>query len=264
MIKKLAFIAILITSASCAIAQSTEIPKKSRRPDIPGTFAIDLGINRLTDRPNDLKYGLWGSRTLNLYYLYDMRIGKSKFTFHPGIGFGMERFKLMSSNHYLSNDTVKYTNPTLIFDGLGNTIFAPAANVVYDADTLGQINWSGSYSTKKSMVALNYIDVPVELRFNTKPEDPARSFKVAIGGRIGYLLNAHTKIKYKEDGDFKKLKTVQTYNLNRIRYSVYMKIYLGNFALFGYYNLSPLFKEGKGPMQTQTASYTVGISLASF
>jgi hypothetical protein len=38
------------------------------------------------DKPNELKYGLWGSRTLNLYYQYDMRIGKSKFSFHPGVG----------------------------------------------------------------------------------------------------------------------------------------------------------------------------------
>ena len=264
MIKKLASIALLLTLTYTAIAQSTETTTKSRRPDIPGTFAIEIGANRLTERPNELKYGLWGSRTANVYYFYDVRIGKTKFTFHPGIGLGMERLKFMNFKQYYSNDTVSRANPTLMFDDQGNTTFVDAAHYIYDADTLGQIDWSGSFSTKKSMLSMNYIDVPVEFRFNTNPEDPARSFKVAVGGRVGYLLNAHTKIKYKEDGNLKKLKNYQDYNLNRLRYSVYMKIYLGNFSLFGYYNLTPLFKDKKGPVQTQTQTYTIGISLASF
>jgi hypothetical protein len=264
MIRKLASIAICLSLTLTAIAQSSETPKKTSRPDIPGAFALELGLNRMTDKPNELKYGFWGSRTLNVYYQYAKRLGKSKFSVHPGIGFGMERFKLQSSRQYFARDTVKYNNPTLIYDALGNTTFAPAANYIYDGDTLGQPNWSNSLSIKKSMLVLNYIDIPVELRFSTNPDDPARSFKVAVGGRVGYLLNAHTKIKYKEDGELKKLKNTQDFNLNRFRYSVYMKIYLGNFAFFGYYNLNPLFESGKGPMQTKAASYTVGISLASF
>src|SRR5688500_14597346 len=97
MIKKYASVALLLLLGYGAVAQSTETPKKSGRPDIPGTFVLELGLNRLTERPNKLKYGFWGSRTLNVYYQYDMRIAKSKFSFHPGIGFGMERFKLQRS-----------------------------------------------------------------------------------------------------------------------------------------------------------------------
>lgn len=266
MIKKITSIALFLTLSYCAMAQSNETSaaKTTKRPDIPGSFAIELGLNRLTDRPNELSYGVWGSRSINVYYLHDMRIGQSKFSFHPGIGIGMERFKLLSFKNYTPSDTIKYLNPTLMFDNQGNTVFVAAANYINDGDTLGQIDWSSSYSTKKSMLALNYVDVPVELRFSTRPNDPARSFKIGIGGRVGYLINAHTKIKYKEDGDFKRLKTSQFYNLNRFRYSASLKIYLGNFSLFGYYNFNPLFKDDKGPMKTKTASYTIGISLSSF
>jgi hypothetical protein len=265
MIKKFAPLAVLLILTYNAFAQTKETTKKTGRPDIPGTFVMDIGFNRLTERPNNVKYGLWGSRTLNLYYMYDMRIGKSKFTFHPGIGLGMERFKLLKYDKFLASDTIHYnTPPTLIFDNVGNTIFARTANYIYDADTLNQIDNSASFRTKKSSLAMNYLDVPIELRFNANPEDPARSFKVAIGGRAGYLLNAHTKIKYKEDGESKKLKNTQNYNLNRFRYTVYMKIYIGNFGFFGYYNLNPLFKEDKGPNKTQAQTYTVGITLSSF
>jgi hypothetical protein len=265
MSKKLAVLAFVITLSVPLMAQTTTTPvKKAGRPDIPGTFTVELGVNRLTERPNNVKTGLWGSRTANLYYQYDMRIGKSKFSFHPGVGVGMERFKFLNYLRYLPNDTSKLLSPTLIYDNVGNTKFVDAAHYMFDGDTLGQISWGSSYRTKKSMLAATYIDVPVELRWNLKPEDPAHSFKIAVGGRVGYLLNAHTKIKYKEDGELKKLRNTQLYNLNRFRYSIFMKIYVGNFGLFGYYNLNTWFKDEKGPSKTQASVYTIGISLASF
>jgi hypothetical protein len=261
MINKFAAIALLFTVSFGAMGQSES---KTARPDIPGTFVMELGVNRLIDKPNELKYGLWGSRTLNVFYQYDMRIGKSKFSFHPGIGFGMERFKLISSKHYMPTDTTTYSNPTLGYDINGNTTFFPAANVIYDDDSLGSIDWSSSYRTKKSMMVMNYLDVPLELRFSTRPDDPARSFKIGVGGRVGYLINAHTKIRYREAGDLKKLKDQQDFNLSRFRYSAFLKVYIGNFSFFGYYNLNPLFRDDKGPGKTQAQSYTVGISLSSF
>jgi hypothetical protein len=111
---------------------------------------------------------------------------------------------------------------------------------------------------------MNFIDIPVELRFSTNPDDPARSFKIGVGGRVGYLINAHTKIRYREDGDIKKLKNHQDFNLTRLRYSAFVKMYFGNFSLFAVYNLNPMFKSDKGPNQTKAQSYTIGISLASF
>jgi hypothetical protein len=264
MIKKSVFVVLLVSVCYGAIGQSTDT-KKTKRPDIPGAFAIELGLNRLTERPKELGYGFWGSRTINVYYQYDMRIGQSKFSFHPGIGLGMERFKLLSYKNYFPNDTVKYFDPpTLGYDAAGNTDFIESLHYIYDADTLGQINWSSTYRNKKSMMIQNYIDVPVELRFSTNPDDPARSFKIAIGGRVGYLINAHTKIKYKEHAEWKKLQSTQPFNFTRLRYSASFKVFMGNFALFGYYNFTPLWEKNKGPGKTDATHYTVGIALSSF
>ena len=113
-------------------------------------------------------------------------------------------------------------------------------------------------------MTMTFLQVPLELRVSTKPEDPARSFKVAIGGDVGYLLNASTKVKYKENGELKKLQNHQDFNLTRFRYGAHMKIFIGNFAIFGYYNLTPLFKENKGPAATDAQTYTVGFALHSF
>ena len=268
-IKKTLGIIILTGLWFTSFSQTTEQKTRSGRPDIPGTFALEIGLNRMTEKPNNLKYGLWGSRTLNVYYQYDIRIAKSKFSFHPGIGFGMERFKLMNYDIVTvgtdgEQKVTQYLNPTLGYDANGNSVFIPADNYINDDDTLGQIDWSGSFNVKKSMLVTNFLDIPVEFRFSTNPGDPARSFKIGIGGRVGYLLNAHTKIRYKEDGEIKKLKEHESFNLTKVRYGAFFKVYLGNFSFFSYYNVNPLFKSDKGPAKTEAQTFTVGISLSSF
>lgn len=240
---KLASIAILFAFSISAAAQSTEPgTKKYTRPDIPGTFVLELGINRAPDAPSNFSLGLWGSRTQNVYYQYDIRIMKSKFSIVPGIGLSLERFKFKNGATlaYEADDSLKLLTPTQ----------------------------SGMTGIRKSQLVNNYVEIPLELRYSTNPDDPGRSFKVGLGARIGYMYDSFSKLKYKEDGETKQLKDKQNWNLTRLRYGVYGKIGLGNFSLFGYYNLTPLFEEGKGPGEknrvTDFQTFTVGISLSSF
>jgi hypothetical protein len=225
-------------------AQESTPEMKHARPDIPGTFVVELGINRVTSPAERFSTGLWGSRTLNIYYQYDMRILKSKFSFHPGIGLSFERYKF-KNNHVLGyqGDVLSMQSPNDI-SGLNLPI-------------------------RKSQLITNYLDIPLELRFSANPDDPTRSFKISVGGRFGYLIKSYTKIKYREDGDMIKQKTNRRFNLNDFRYGIYTKIGAGNFSVFGYYNLSTLFKTGSGPVfdnsdPTEMQTYTIGISLASF
>ena len=111
------------------------------------------------------------------------------------------------------------------------------------------------------MLVMNYLDIPLELRFNLNPDDLARTFWVAIGGRAGWLFNAHSKIKYVSNGDKIVLKERQRFGLNKFRYGPTLRIGIGNFNFFGFYNMSPLFEKGKGPSQTEMTNWTVGISL---
>lgn len=43
------------------------------------------------------------------------------------------------------------------------------------------------------------MEIPVELRFSSRPENPSKSLKIALGGRVGTLLNAHSKGKTLKD-----------------------------------------------------------------
>jgi hypothetical protein len=249
-----------ITVLLCAMTWTTYaqlVPEKNRkgRPDIPGTFMLEYGFNWFTRPPQDVEKGFWGSRTVNLYYQYDKQFGTSNWSVHSGLGLSLERYKLLSNIQRFSNDTIKVNTPTITLDASGNTRFISSGALLYGDTTK---------AADKSMFITNYIDVPIEFRYTTNPNDPAKSFKAAIGGRFGVLMNAQTKLKYRENGETKKFKDRQDFNLNQFRYGAYGRIGVGNVYLSFYYNFSNMFKSGKGPDGTATSNYTITLSLASF
>lgn len=239
--KKLTFLVILLAFSTVTFAQttSTTAERKKGRPNIPGTFQIDFGYNLPIDH-GDFGTRPMRSTTVNFYYYHDMRIGKSKFSFHPGVGVGLDRYgfsKYRTLAYAATGDHVELITP--------NPTTMPGV--------------------KKSKLITNYIDIPLELRYSTNPENPNRSFKVSLGVKVGILYNSFTKIKYSQDSENKKLKNYQDFNLSQFRYGALLRVGAGNISAFGYYNLSPLFKKGKGPsLDEDINNITVGISVAAF
>jgi len=246
MIRKIAVITLLSAFFTSAYSQETSEKRKGiARPDIPGTFVLELGLNAAPKAPSRFDKGFWGSRTLNVYYQYDIRILKSRFSVVPGVGFSLERFK------FVNGYTLKY----------GGTAPNDSLALVSPVD-------SGYPGMRKSQLITNFFELPIEICYRSNPDDPGRSFKASVGYRIGYLYDAFTKLKYKEDHQIKQLKDKQFFELSRFRHGIYGKVGLGNVALFGYYNLNPLFEKGKGPVQkgvtSEFSTFTMGLSLASF
>lgn len=239
MIRSVAALILLI--GICLSGYGQDKAKKTTRVSIPGSFLVDIGINRGLSTPANFEQGFWGSRTLNLYYQYPIRIAHSNFSLVPGFGLGLDRFKLTN------NFTL---NPKPGTDG---------TYALVPADT--SLLYPG---TTKSMIVANYFDVPVELRFDSRPDDISRSFNVAFGGRVGVLLDSFTKIKYKQDGETKIIKDKQNHGLNDIRYGFYTRIGVGGFTWFFMYNSSSLFKTDKGPDRTNMNTFTAGISINGF
>jgi Outer membrane protein beta-barrel domain len=229
------FYSIALSFLSLLTHAQTEVKSKGR-PDLPGTFLLELGFNFPQTAPDKFDASFFGSRTFNVYYQHDIRIPilKSKFRIAPGIGFGFDRFK------FNSNYTIAYESGDL---------------------TMSRIN----LDITKSQFITNYIDVPIELKYTKNPSNPDRSFKIAAGFRAGLLLNAFTKIKYdvENQGTYKD-KSRNNWNVNTYRYGFYGKVGVGNFSFFGYYNMSTLFKNEEGPDESSINNLTVGISLAGF
>lgn len=219
----------------------TEKKKKAFRPDIPGNLSLELGVNQRNGlTPVDFKKGFWGSRTFNVYYQYPIRILKSNVSIIPGIGLSLERWKF----------TNEYTlSPSPIGDGSYPLI--PATSVV-------------GGSIDRSQLINNYFEAPIELRYDTNPEDIARSFSVSFGARFGVLYDSFTKIDYEQSGESRSLKDKQWHGMNKTRYALYGKIGVGGFSIFAYFNMTPMFQDGKGPNGTTMTSSTIGIALNGF
>ena len=117
---------------------------------------------------------------------------------------------------------------------------------------------------KKYKLATAYVEAPLELRYRSNPENDAKSFKVAIGAKVGLLLNAHTNGKTLQDKDGN---TITSYTLkenskryfNNNRISLTGRVGLGHFSLFTSYQLTPLFKEG---VAATIRPMTIGLTIS--
>ncbi|HEV8080189.1 MAG TPA: outer membrane beta-barrel protein, partial [Chitinophagaceae bacterium] len=117
---------------------------------------------------------------------------------------------------------------------------------------------------KKYKLSTSYLEVPLELRFSSNPLNSNKSWKVAIGGKVGTIINAHTKGK---DLQNKNNSSISNYTekesskkyFNGTRFMGTARIGYGIFSLFGAYQLNSVLKDVAGaPMKL----YQVGITLS--
>ncbi|MCZ6900907.1 MAG: porin family protein [Bacteroidetes bacterium] len=225
--------------------REVEERKINPRPDLPGSLIFDLGFNFLSsDAPDDLDIGFWGSKSVGIYYYFNKKLGNSKFSINPGIGLGLEKYK------FDKDVTLSYTTTT--------TIPIQRELAIFGLDSL-----IGPFNYSKSKLAANYVEVPAELRYHVK-QDHDGGFRIVLGGKIGILYSAHTKVKYKEFGNNKKVKLKQDYQLNLFRYSVYTRVGWPGFMIFYELGLSDLFEKGNGPEQTTAHHWKIGLSVTIF
>ncbi len=197
-------------------------------------IVVEIGFDHWHQKEGKATDVKWFSRSYGFYFMYDLLLGKSRFSFAPGLGFGVSNV---------------FTSKGLVEDSVG-TRFAShlEASGVNDDDV------------KKHKLVTNFIDIPLELRFRAKPNSKNKSFKFAVGFKGGVLFDSHTKIKFDSDARDKPrvVKVKNFIDLNRFRYGPTFRIGYGAFNVFGYYNLGELFKEA-GPDGIHP--FTVGISI---
>ncbi len=117
---------------------------------------------------------------------------------------------------------------------------------------------------KKYKLSTGYVEVPLEFRYSSKPLEPNKSFKIALGAKIGTIINAHTKGKTLQD---KNNNTLNNYTLkesskrliNGTRFMGTARVGYGIISLFVAYQLSNVLKDGAGP---NMHLYQVGITLS--
>lgn len=115
---------------------------------------------------------------------------------------------------------------------------------------------------KKYKIATGFLEVPVELRYATRPENFNKSFKVALGIKVGTMIDAHTKAKITRDvegygGYTRKLKDRRNFNSTRLAGT--LRVGYGVFSVFGTYQFNEFIREGAGP---NVKPYSIGLTIS--
>ena len=234
---RISILLLLVLFLNSAYSQTTTDKTSTKKKVLTTSrdrFDFGVHFNNFYEKPDTLKVQ-WYSRSFDVHIMLDRPIGKSRFSFAPGLG-------IASTNYY--------HNSYMSIDTSSIAYFTP---------------FSESISHKKNKMNITYAELPLELRYRTKPDMNGNSFKLGLGVKLGYALNSHTK--YKGD-DYTGLnrgsvhfKEIGIPNINTYRYGVTARVGYSIVSLVGYYGLSTYFKKDAGPSMKE---FSIGISLNGF
>lgn len=117
---------------------------------------------------------------------------------------------------------------------------------------------------KKYKLVTAYLEVPVELRYTFSPQKENKSWKAALGLKVGTLINVHTKGKTLQDKNgsalnsyTEKISRKTFFNSNRVVATA--RVGIGHFTLVGNYAISSLLKDGAG---ADMHPYQIGLCIS--
>jgi hypothetical protein len=230
--KKIVFVAISCLFFSMAFSQDagpskTAKTKSSKMNNIAADhFMMQCSSDHWLGMPDSIDSHQSGfSRGFNAYFMYNKFLKTNpKLSLAGGLG-------VSTSNIYFKKMNVDLiaTTPTLPFTHLDST-----------------------NHFKKYKVATTYLQIPLEFRYFSRPDDPNKSFKVAIGAKVGTLLNAHSKGKTMENKNGQEINAFAQKELSKryissTQYMATLRIGYGIFSAFGSYQLNNVLKNGTGP-----------------
>jgi hypothetical protein len=217
-----------------------ETPKKKEPINLANRandhFLLQLGYAGWSGIPDSINTkGL--SKSINVYFMFDYPF-KTNPRLSMAFGPGISSDHIIFSKTYvgirdISNSAIRFTN---------------------QADT---------NHFKKTKLATSYLEAPIEFRYSADPAT-GKGLKLAIGVKVGTLINAHTrntKLESKSGSSLNDfvLKEASKHFINKNRLSVMGRVGLGHFSLFGTYQFTALFKDGMGPV---VKPFSIGLTLS--
>lgn len=190
---------------------------------------VDFNWDHLLGLPSSVKQE-WFGRGIGVATMYDYPFNKNG---NVSLGFGVG----FTSHNYYTNALV------MKIDSVDQSGFFAVPDSV----------------KSKGKLSVNYVDVPLELRFRTNENEKGHRWKMAVGGKVGYLIDAHEKTIDSEDI---KIKTYNYPHISQIRYGVSARVGYGSVMLYGFYSLSTFFETGKS-LGDQNA-LSIGITILPF
>lgn len=241
--KKIALFAIgslLLLTTQAQDSTVMQAPPKKPVINLAGRandhFMIQLGYAGWAGRPDTVTTGGF-SKTFNVFFMFDFPFKtnpKLSMAFGPGI----------------SSDHIKFKKT---FVGIRE-----------NTSTLQFRDQSDTNHFKSTKLATVYLEAPIEFRYTKDPLNSDKSFKFAIGVRVGTMLKAYTRNKTfqnKNGGTINDymMKEYQKSFFNTTRLVATGRVGIGHLSLFGSYQLTTLFKEG---VAAEIRPFSIGLTLS--
>jgi hypothetical protein len=233
--KKITLAIIGVLFLICTNAQNSSAIKDKTKGKANDHFMLQFTADSWSGKPDSIKTKGIG-RGANIYFMINKPFKTNKnLSVAFGAGFG-------TSSVYLNKTSVNVTGstPLLVFKNL---------------DTLQRF--------KKYKVATAYLEIPLELRYTQNPENVDKSFKFALGVKVGTLLSGYTKGKTLQDKNgstineyTEKLKKKSYFNSSRIALTA--RVGFGHFSLYGQYQVTNIFKDAvAAPIKPFSIGFTI-------
>lgn len=238
--KNILSLAACILISTLLFAQENPEPTKKKQINLGNRsndhLLIQFGYTGWASAPDSAKPEGF-SKSFNVYFMYDFPFKTNprlSMAFGPGIATDHIIFK----NKYVG---IKDLTTTIPFTDQSDT-----------------------NHFKKTKLATAYLEAPIEFRYTSDPLNAGKSFKFALGVKVGTMLNAHTRNAKYEDKDGNTLNdytmkeaSKRFFNKNRLVGTA--RIGYGHFTLYGSYQFTTLFKDGAGP---QVKPFSIGLTLS--
>jgi hypothetical protein len=238
--KKIALFVFSCFLINSLLAQDTTFKKKKEPINLSGRandhFLIQLGFAGWAGKPDSIATSGF-SKSFNVYFMFDFPFKTNprlSMAFGPGI----------SSDHILFDKTY--------------------VDIKDATQTLQFMDQSDTNHFKKTKLNTTYLEAPVEFRYTSNPLNSDKSFKFAIGAKVGTMIKAHTRNKELED---KNGNTINSYTMketskrffNTTRLVGTARVGLGHFTLYGSYQITTLFKEG---VAAEIRPFSIGLTIS--
>jgi hypothetical protein len=225
--KKIFALLISFSFALSSFAAPPDSTKTKKPAAAKDRILIGAGFANWLNIPSGINVKFAGSRGFDGAVLYDQPLGTSPISLAIGLGFSAQN---VSTNAQFVKDSI--TGVTSLI-ALNDTTYI------------------------RNKLSTSYINVPFELRFRSKPDKAYRRWNVAAGFKFGLLVQSHFKYEDKTG----KTKTYNIDNLNLLNYGPTFRIGYGQVSLYGYYALTSLFENKKGPW---ISPFNFGVVIAPF
>ncbi|HLG33657.1 MAG TPA: porin family protein [Bacteroidia bacterium] len=220
------FIKSLSANLSAQVVSGAMKPKISNWENKQDRFILDINFDNWDKTPQYVEVKGFRSRGVNIMFMDEKPFGKGNVAFAWGLGFSSQNFH--TNGEYKESGTIDSS--------------------YFDHNRLDSLD----YDLNK--LSLNYIDLPLELRFRTNANAKGNRLKLSAGFKIGVLINAHTKF----DAGSIKYKQYHLRNIPDWHYGLTARLGFGKIGVSYFHSLTKLFHPGEG---MEITPYSIGVSI---